>query len=330
MESWGHLLQGNLGVWVEHIFGRGYHPVEAVQMRGGAQKVVYLVRCSNGFRFILYVWDLRMNYFREELEREEQSAPISGFGGEQFHAANVFLRKLQVRTPEIYHFEPSGYKSEMEFAFVEYIEGKEASDFYQSNPEIQDQVFEPLAEMLNRMHEQTREQWGKIHDPIPVPKSSFGCHLPMVTSANKELEYLSKHVSEFRDHHDKFVQLLDALAAKIGARSHYSFIHAELGPNHVLVDSQLRPWLIDIDGALYFDPEYEHSFMEFRFENYGRYLKHSRLDPNRMAFYKLYHHISYSAGPHRLLQRGYPEAELVRQIMEYNTRSAYRILSEYI
>ncbi|MNP84703.1 hypothetical protein D3C76_1841220 [compost metagenome] len=69
--------------------------------------------------------------------------------------------------------------------------------------------------------------------------------------------------------------------------------------------------------------------MEFRFSNYSRYLKHSQLDPNRMVFYKLYHHIAYSAGPHRLLQRGYPEAELVKQIMEYNTQSALRILADY-
>ncbi|WMT40946.1 hypothetical protein RE628_28400 [Paenibacillus sp. D2_2] len=141
---------------------------------------------------------------------------------------------------------------------------------------------------------------------------------------------MSANVSEFRKHHDKFIQVIEALAAKIGARSCYSFIHAELGPNHVLVDNQLRPWLIDIEGALFFDPEYEHSFMEFRFDNYRRYLKNTQLDPHRMAFYKLYHHISYSAGPHRLLQREYPDAELVKQIMSFNTQSAFRILTDYL
>ncbi|MEO3948052.1 hypothetical protein [Gorillibacterium sp. CAU 1737] len=107
MDGWSHLLEGKLGGWVEKIFGRGYHPEEAVQLRGGAQKVVYLVRCSNGFRFILYVWDLQLNYFREELEQEERSEPI-GYGGKPFQTVNACLRDLQVRTPELYHFEPGG------------------------------------------------------------------------------------------------------------------------------------------------------------------------------------------------------------------------------
>ncbi|AZS14335.1 phosphotransferase [Paenibacillus lutimineralis] len=328
MDDWSHLLQGKLRVWVEHIFGRGYYPEEAVQLRGGAQKVVYKVRCSNGFYFILYIWDLRMNYFREELEQEEQSESISGFGGKQFQTVNAYLSKLQVRTPEIYHFEPGELEGKADFAFVEYIEGKEASDFFQAAPEIQDQVFESLSGMLYRMHQQTRAYWGKLHEPIPDEPS--GCHLPMLAKVNRQLEYLSAYVPEFRNHHDNFVQVIDDLAAKIETRSCYSFIHAELGPNHVLIDNQLRPWLIDIEGALFFDPEYEHSFMEFRFDNYGRYLKNSRLDPNRMTFYKLYHHISFSAGPHRLLQRGYPDAEIVKQIMVFNTQSAFRILEDYL
>ncbi|NJJ42010.1 phosphotransferase [Paenibacillus apii] len=328
MDGWSHLLQGKLAVWVERIFGRGYHPEEAVQLRGGAQKVVYSVCCSNGFRFVLYVWDVRLNYFREELEQEEQPEPISGFGGRQFQTVNAFLRKLQIRTPELYHFEPGSLKGEVDFAFVEYIEGKEASDFFQADPGTQNQVFEPLSGMLNRMHQQTREHWGKLHEPISEAPS--GCHLPILAGACRQLEYLSANVSEFRKHHDKFIQVIEALAAKIGARSCYSFIHAELGPNHVLVDNQLRPWLIDIEGAMFFDPEYEHSFMEFRFDNYRRYLKHTQLDPHRMAFYKLYHHISYSAGPHRLLQRGYPDSELVKQIMAFNTQSAFRILADFL
>ncbi|HYE68077.1 MAG TPA: phosphotransferase [Anaerovoracaceae bacterium] len=324
MNDWSQILLGNLAGWVQKIFGRGYYPEEVVQLHGGAQKVVYMIRCSNGFRLILYIWDLRMNYFRVELEQMEQSEPISGYGGKQFQSVNAFLRKLEVRTPELYHFEPRAIESEADFAFVEYIEGKEASDFFQADPEIQDQVFEPLAEMLERMHQQTRAHWGKLNEPVPV--ASYGCHIPMVAGAKRQLEYLSLHVSEFRKNHDRFDQLIEDLAVKIVARSCYSFIHAELGSNHVLVDSQLRPWLIDIEGALFFDPEYEHSFMKFRFDNYERYMKNCQLDPNRMAFYKLYHHISYSAGPHRLLQRGYPDVEIVEQIMAFNMKTALRIL----
>lgn len=47
---------------------------------------------------------------------------------------------------------------------------------------------------------------------------------------------------------------------------------------------------------MYYDTEYEHSFMEFRFGDAYSYLKNDRLDRNRMLFYKLYHHISCTAG----------------------------------
>lgn len=327
MEEWSRLLQGELGNWVEQVFGGDYHPEEAVQMHGGAQKVVYLIRCSNGFRFILYVWDLQSNYFREEIERQEPDKPISGYGGKQFQAAHDCLRQLQVPTPELYHFEAAGLRCKDEFAFVEYIEGAEASEFFQAESKIQGQIFESLADMLNRMHRHTRGQWGTVYDPMP--EAPAGCHGPLLAEIVKEVDYLSLHVAEFHRLRDKMDAVLADMVARIAPRSSYGFIHAELGPNHVLVDHKLQPYLIDIDGARFFDVEYEHSFMEFRFDNYERYLRQEHLDRNRMVFYKLCHHISYSAGPHRLLQRGYPDGELVKQIMNSNTQKALRMVNEY-
>lgn len=324
MNEMNDLLQGKLGDWTERIFGTGYHPEEANQMHGGAQKAVYTVRCSNGFRFVLYVWDVRMNYFREELEQKEAAEAMSGYGGEPFRTVNEFMEKLQVRTPKLYHFESGATTGDADFAFVEYVEGREASDFFQADTKIQDRIFEPLADMLNRLHRQTRTHWGKLHEPLT--QSPSGCHLPMLAQARRELEYLAENVPVFRNHHDRFVEVIQGLAAKIQPRPSYGFIHAELGPNHVLVDRELRPWLIDIEGALFFDPEYEHSFMEFRFDNYDRYLRTGGLDPDRMAFYKLYHHISYSDAAHRLLQRGFPDAETVKEIMEFNTQSALHFI----
>ena len=328
MAECGQLLQGTLVQWTEKIFGGGYRPEEAVPLRGGAQKEVHRIRCSNGFRFVLYNWDVERNYFREELEREEQDSPISGFGGEAFRAASVFLNSLQIRTPELYHFEPAGAIVGAAFAFVEFIEGREASDFFAAEPQLQDRIFEPLAEMVNTMHRQERTFWGRLQES-PPPALSAGCHKPMLPALHRELDYLAKGMPAIHQHAGEFARVMDDLAAAIEVRPQYGFIHAELGPNHVLVDKQLRPYLIDLDGALYFDPEYEHSFLEFRFANYGRYFANSRLDPVRMAFYKLNHHLSYTAGAHRLLQRGYPDAEEVKGIMDYNRDQALRMLAEY-
>jgi hypothetical protein len=43
------------------------------------------------------------------------------------------------------------------------------------------------------------------------------------------------------------------------------FIHGELGPDHILVNESLTPFLIDIEWAMFFDIEHEHSFLELRF-----------------------------------------------------------------
>ena len=57
----------------------------------------------------------------------------------------------------------------------------------------------------------------------------------------------------------------DKLYNNIIPRKKYSFIHYELGPNHVLADKEDNIYLIDIDGMKFFDLEFEHSFLKFRF-----------------------------------------------------------------
>ncbi|WP_438267919.1 hypothetical protein [Kitasatospora purpeofusca] len=42
-------------------------------------------------------------------------------------------------------------------------------------------------------------------------------------------------------------------------------MHGELGPDHVLVDAAGEPVLIDIEGLMHFDVEWEHVFLRIRF-----------------------------------------------------------------
>ena len=56
-------------------------------------------------------------------------------------------------------------------------------------------------------------------------------------------------------------------------------LYMELGPDHVLINDKLEPYLIDIEGTEFFDIEHEHSFLQFRFGDYYRYLKNDTLDP---------------------------------------------------
>ena len=68
------------------------------------------------------------------------------------------------------------------------------------------------------------------------------------------------------------------LAAAIRPRSDYRLIHGELGPDHVLVDGRGRPVIIDIEGLMYFDVEWEHVFVRLRFQEDYRFLHRDGVD----------------------------------------------------
>jgi hypothetical protein len=101
-------------------------------------------------------------------------------------------------------------------------------------------------------------------------------------------------------------------------RSDYSLIHGELGPDHVLIDQHGRPVIIDIEGLMYFDAEWEHVFLQLRFG--GRYplLRPGELAPDLLSLYRLAMHLSLVAGPLRLLDGDYPERDEMMRIAEYN------------
>jgi hypothetical protein len=109
-------------------------------------------------------------------------------------------------------------------------------------------------------------------------------------------------------------------AGRIGPRPSFSLIHGELGPDHVRIDGNGRPALIDIEGLMYFDAEWEHVFLRLRFGADYRFLREPGLDPHRLDLYRLALHLSLVAGPLRLLDGDFPDREPMLAIAEYNTR----------
>ncbi|MGH2443908.1 MAG: aminoglycoside phosphotransferase family protein, partial [Chloroflexota bacterium] len=102
----------------------------------------------------------------------------------------------------------------------------------------------------------------------------------------------------------------------------YALIHGELGPDHVLVDAQGRPAIIDIEGLMFFDVEWEHAFLEFRFGEHYHHLWHDGLDAARIRFYKLCLHLSLCSGPLRLLDGDFPDRAEMMGIVDWNVAKA--------
>lgn len=318
----GHLNQTDLQDDVRRVFGNDYSIDHVSRMHGGAQKVVYKIDCSNGFSCVLYVWDLSMNYFKEDIADEE--IRDRSFGSELFEANQKYLSQLGVKTPALYDLNKEKDRCSYDYALVEYIHGEKAEAyFHHADPRIQDQVFRPLGEMLAMMHARERSAYGKITDQ---ELRTEHCHRMQLDNAQKQLRYASRHIDIIRNHYDKLLDTLHELESQIQPRQKYGFIHGELGPDHVLFNDRLEPYIIDIEGAMFFDIEHEHSFLEFRFGDFYRYVKKDSLDPQRMLFYRFHHHISLISGGLKLLHRGFPDERFAKELTKHHTECALRFI----
>lgn len=179
--------------------------------------------------------------------------------------------------------------------------------------------------MLTGMHANERYTYGKVNQGgIKTDK----CHQLQMKNAKIDLIYACHHIDCIRARHSKILDTLYELESKIEPRSRYGFIHGELGPDHILINQRLEPYLIDIEGAHFFDIEHEHSFLQLRFGNYYPYLKNDTLDPNRMLFYLFHHHISLTSGGLKLLHRGFPDQQFAKDLTDHHYRAVLRFIEE--
>jgi tRNA A-37 threonylcarbamoyl transferase component Bud32 len=307
---------------MQKVLGTSYLVSNVTKMHGGAQKVVYKVDCSNRFSCVLYVWDLTMNYFQEEISNgdiHEQS-----YGGDLFELNNKYLTQQGIQTPILYDLNKERNRYPYDYALVEYVDGQKAEVYFQhSDSQVKDKVFQRIGDMLADMHSNERHTHGKVNQSgINTEK----CHQLQMKNAKIDLVYVCQHIDSIRASHSKLLDTLYELESKIEPRSRYGFIHGELGPDHVLFNDRLEPYLIDIEGAEFFDIEHEHSFLQFRFGDYYQYLKNDTLDPNRMVFYRFHHHISLTSGGLKLLHRGFPDQQFAKALIDQHSRFVLRFI----
>lgn len=119
---------------------------------------------------------------------------------------------------------------------------------------------------------------------------------------------------------------MPALAASVRPRAEYAVVHGELGPDHVRVDAGGNPVLIDIEGLMYSDVEWEHVFLRIRLHEAYRPLAVPGLDEDRLALYTPAQRLSLTAGPLRLLDGDFPGRAFMAGIAEHNLKTALELV----
>lgn len=324
METNCHLDFADLQEYMGKVFGTSHLVRNVTRMQGGAQKVVYKIDCSNGFSCVLYVWDLSMNYFQEEIIKEEIHA--RSYGGDLFKLNNKYLTEKGIRTPALYDLNNVRDKYPFDYALVEYVDGLKSEVYFEhSDSKVEDEVFQRIGGLLASMHANERSTYGKTSQN----KTSLEkCYQLQLINAKVNLDYACEHIKKIEESRSKLLDKLYELESMIKPRSRYSFIHGELGPDHIIVNDKLEPYLIDIEGAEFFDIEHEHSFLKFRFGDYYRYLKNDTLDPDRLLFYQFNHHISLTTGGLQLLHRGFTDQKFAKDLADHHSRCALNFIIE--
>ncbi|MFD5782182.1 phosphotransferase [Streptomyces sp. NPDC126933] len=178
-------------------------------------------------------------------------------------------------------------------------------------------VMTRLSEMLAVMHAQRGPAFGKVaHVAGDEVREDRTCEQVVLGRALRDLAEAAGRDSRVAATRGPLARVTRELAAAVRPRHAYGLIHGELGPDHVLVDPDGHPVLIDIEGLMYFDIEWEHVFPRIRFGEDYPVLHRAGLDENRLRFYRLATHLSLVAGPLRLLEGDFPDRAFMRSVVE--------------
>lgn len=307
---------------------------EVARLRGGSKKGVYRLTLDDDSTVIVYIWADTENYWPVSGADTvaDHTDPFSHASGiDLFEAAHRRLTALGVRSPRIHLADTSKEHYPADIAVVEDVRGATLEESLRADPRSVRPVMDRLAEALDRMAEYGAPAFGKVAlvDNGGVSKGG-SCERAVLDRALVDLAEAAGRDSRIAVVRDRLEDVVRTSYAEVGPRERFAVVHGELGPDHVLVDAQGQPVLIDIEGLMYFDVEWEHAFVRLRFgEHYGRLRRDGPdhdLDMRRLRFYTLAMRLSLVAGPLRLLDGDFPDRAFMLGVVEHNLQESLAFL----
>jgi Phosphotransferase enzyme family len=318
---------GALAGVVRAAYGPGRRLARLARLRHGSKKGVYRLGFDDGGTAMLYVWSPVENYWPDGHDAAEPFAGSSGLG--LFEASHARLSSLGVPVPRVHLLDGSKELYPADLALVEDVPGGTLEDLLDRDPRRAEQAMTALNAALRALHGQRGEGIGKLGGPrVERPGSGKACADILLERAVAHLDDAAAQIGRVAAARSDLAEVVHTLAAQVPARTEHRLIHGELGPDHVLIRADGQPVVIDIEGVMFFDVEWEHVFLALRFGDSYRWLKADGLDETRLRFYALAMHLSLIAGPLRLLAGDYPDREPFLRIIEYNTARALSFLPD--
>jgi hypothetical protein len=296
--------------------GRGRRLDSVQRLRGGSKKGVYRLGLGSGDSVIAYIWDGTENYWpaRPDGSATNPGDPFTdASGSELFETASMLLAGLGVRTPRVHALDRSRALYPSDFALVEDVTGDTLEARLDRGEPGAAEATARLGAALRVMHGHRGTTFGRPG----IPADGESCEQIVLDRALRDLGESAAREQRIAAEWEPLEARLRELAAGLVPRQEFALIHGELGPDHVLVDGAGEPVIIDIEGLMFFDAEWEHVFLRLRFGSDYHWLAEDGLEPGRLAFYELALDLSLVAGPLRLLDGDYPDRAQMLAIAEY-------------
>ncbi len=300
------------------VFGEEYELESMKRILGGAQKYTYLAKCTNGFVFVIYQWDKSTTYF----ENNDESAVFCSNSADLFQSNNELMRMHGVLTPELFYMDKSRSECDCEYAFVEYVDGQDVDYIMEKEPERLDDVLKSLSNSIDRLHSIKNGVVGQVGR---MQDADFNLIAFELEDIHQNSMYLQQNDSRYADIYIQVEKKAREYAKELENRNEYTFIHGELGPNHVIVDKDNKAYLIDIEGAKFYDVEEELSFLDMRFNKMLRKAEDA-VDEQRMYFYYIGHCLGNLRGAVELKQKGYYDMDDVNGMIEFFHKQVTNII----
>lgn len=311
---------------VTAVFGPSRRAVRLDRLPNGSKKGVYRLTLDDESTGVVYIWSATEDYWEAVLPEglDGPADPFSHTSGlDFFEAAARRLEALDVRCPRVFLADRSRELYPADIAVVEDVRGETLESLLAADPVAAAPVLDRLAPMVDAMHGHRSPGFGKVAvvDGGGVARGT-SCEQVVLDRALAEVADIAARDPRAAHGRARLEDGLHALASRVRPRSTFGLLHSELGPDHVIVDAQGCPVLIDIEGLMYFDVEWEHVFVRLRFGEHYERLRRDALDEDRLRLYQLAMHLDLVAGPLRIADTDHPRRAWFLEVAESHLRRA--------